>query len=230
MHASIYSNGRYLRSNPHWHAEDAPIKAGWIDAILQRNAVVPRRIVDEGCGSGDILVQLAKLYPAARLEGYDISPQAHLIAAPKTGDRLAFHLGRYAPAKGEEADLLMAIDVIEHVEDYLGFVREAKRKAVLKLFHIPLDLSVQGLLRGAPLMTARREVGHLHYFCRDTALATLRECGHQIIDWNYTHPAETMAGSFRTKMFNGPRRLMRWIHADLGVRVMGGASLMVLTR
>ena len=99
------------------------------------------------------------------------------------------------------------------------------------MFHIPLDLSVQGLLRGKGLMYARKTVGHLHYFCRDTALATLADCGYEVVDWNYTHGAETLPNQkLRTRMFNLPRSLLRTIDEDFGVRVMGGASMMVLAR
>ncbi|MGN6498658.1 MAG: hypothetical protein ACTHKM_00745, partial [Tsuneonella sp.] len=143
---------------------------------------------------------------------------------------LSFHVGEYAGSAGPPADLLMAIDVIEHVEDYMGFVRDTRGKAALKLFHIPLDLSVQGLLRNSPLMRARRLVGHLHYFSKDTALATLRDCGHEVIDWSYTHSAETMPDSARTRLFNVGRRAMRLIDTDFAVTLMGGASVLVLTR
>lgn len=178
-----------------------------------------------------MLVELAKLYPGARMAGYDISPQAHAIAGPKSGGKLAFHHADYLEIEGERPDLLMAIDVFEHVEDYMSFIRAMRPKAEWKLFHIPLDLSVQGLLRGKPLMHSRKVVGHLHYFCKDTALATLRDCGYEVVDWNYTHGAETMPkGGLRTKLFNVPRRIARMIAEDFAVRLMGGASMMVLTR
>jgi hypothetical protein len=80
-------------------------------------------------------------------------------------------------------------------------------------------------------MHARKAVGHLHYFCKDTALATLRDCGLEVVDWNYTHGAETMPkGGLRTRLFNVPRRMARALGEDVAVRVMGGASIMALTR
>lgn len=231
MDATIYESGAYLEANPDWHAEDAPHKARWIDAILKRNRLEPSHIVEIGSGSGEVLVNLAKYYPQAKMEGYDISPQAHAIAAPKTGGNLSFHRANYLEAETAQPDLLMAIDVFEHVEDYMGFIRAMRPRATWKLFHIPLDLSVQGLLRGKPLMHSRRAVGHLHYFCKDTALATLADCGCEVADWNYTHGAETMPkGGLRTRAFNVPRRLARMVNEDLAVRVMGGASMMVLAR
>jgi hypothetical protein len=105
-----------------------------------------------------------------------------------------------------------------------------KNRAQFKVFHIPLDLSVQGLLRGSPLY-ARTTVGHLYYFVKDTALATLADCGLEILDWNYTHGAEHLPNQlFRTRLLNVPRRLLRAVNEDFAVRLLGGSSMMVLAR
>jgi predicted TPR repeat methyltransferase len=227
---SIYQSGAYLDNVPDWHAADSPYKAKWISEILARNAVSPAHIVEIGCGSGETLVNLAQAFPAARLEGYDISPQAAAIAAPKATERLAFHRADYLTAGAEKADLLMAIDVFEHVEDYMGFLRAMKPLGEWKLFHIPLDLSVQGLLLGKAIMHARRKVGHLHYFFKDTALATLQDCGYEIVDWNYTRCAEMPGRPLKTRLLYLPRRVFRIFNEDLGVRLMGGSSLLVLAK
>jgi cyclopropane fatty-acyl-phospholipid synthase-like methyltransferase len=231
MTQSPYETGEYLTHNPDWHAEDSPFKAQWIADILKRNHVAPDHIVEVGTGSGEILVQLRQCFPDARLEGYDISPQAYAIAAPKAADGLTFHHADYLTTGGPAPDVLMAIDVFEHVEDYMAFLRAMKPRAPLKLFHIPLDLSVQGVLRGKPILAARQMIGHLHYFTKDTALAVLADCGYEVIDWNYTHGAETLPHrAVRTKVLNVPRRMLRSVNEDFAVRLMGGASIMVLTR
>jgi hypothetical protein len=90
---------------------------------------------------------------------------------------------------------------------------------------------VQGVLRGTPILAARQTIGHLHYFTKDTALAVLGDCGYEIIDWNYTHGAESLPNrALRTRILNVPRRLIGAVNEDLAVRLMGGASIMVLTR
>ena len=231
MTRSPYESGEYLAKNPDWHAADSPHKAQWITEILKRNHIEPQHIVEVGAGSGEILVQLRKTFPGARLEGYDISPQAHAIAGPKATDGLTFHLADYLAADGPAPDLLMAIDVFEHVEDYMAFLKAIKPRGQFKIFHIPLDLSVQGVLRGTPILVARQEIGHLHYFTKDTAIAVLTDCGYEVIDWNYTHGTETLPHrALRTRLMTMPRRVMRRMNEDFAVRLMGGASLMVLTR
>lgn len=228
---SIYQSGEYLENNPDWHAADAPFKARWIAAVLERNKVKPGSIVEVGCGSGEVLISLKKYLPDAAMSGFDISPQAYAIAKDKAAPGLSFHNADFLAEPASPLDLLMAIDVFEHVEDYMGFLRGLRSRAEWKVFHIPLDLSVQGLLRGKPLLYSREVVGHLHYYFKDTALAVLKDCGYEIVDWNYTHGAEDLPGrKLRTRLFNLPRKLLRALNEDLAVRVMGGASLMVLTR
>jgi cyclopropane fatty-acyl-phospholipid synthase-like methyltransferase len=228
--ATIYESGDYLDNNPDWHAGDAPFKARWASEILRRNGADPKHIVEIGCGSGEILCELAATFPQARLEGYDISPQAMSIAQPKASERLAFHLEDYLEGEREQAELLMAIDVFEHVPDYMGFLRKMKPKAQLKLFHIPLDMSVQGVLRNKPIMRVREIVGHLHYFDKDTALATLRDCGYEIVDWNYTYHSSLLNRRLAARLLDLPRRVLRAANEDFAVRLLGGASMMVLAR
>ena len=227
----MYQDGEYLKHNPDWHAADAPFKARWIAELMARHNLVPDSIAEVGCGSGEVLAQLADAFPQAQLSGYDISPQAHAIAQRLQSDRLSVYLGDFLQTTTPNFDLVMAIDVFEHVEDYMGFIKALRTKGRWKIFHIPLDLSVQGVLRGTGIMRARTTLGHLHYFTRETALATLVDCGFEIVDWRYTFGAELLPGRrLTTRLTNLLRAPLRMLGEDLAVRVLGGASVLVLTR
>ena len=82
-------------------------------------------------------------------------------------------------------DVLLVMDVVEHIEDCFGFLRSIREKAEYKIIHIPLDMSVSLLVRNR-LMDVRKSVGHIHYFSKQTALALLEDTGYQILDWFYT--------------------------------------------
>ncbi|HTE44863.1 MAG TPA: hypothetical protein VK636_06435, partial [Gemmatimonadaceae bacterium] len=127
-------------------------------------------------------------------------------------------------------DLLLCMDVFEHVEDYMGFLRKLKQKATYKLFHIPLDMSVQTVLRSTPIVEARSRVGHLHYFSKETALLTLQDTGYEIVDWFYTPAGTERATTFGAKIAKLPRQVFSIVNADLAVRVLGGYSLLALAR
>jgi len=227
----IYSDGGYLTRNPSWHVEDSPWKARQIERILRQNAIAPGTIAEVGCGAGEILVQLQKAFPNSDFCGFEVSPQAYSLCRERESASIHFHLKDLLEEKTASFDLLLAIDVFEHIDDYLGFLKKVKNKARFKVFHIPLDLSLQTLFRVSPILKQRESVGHLHYFFKDTALATLKYCGYEVIDSFYTAAGiEGTNLSLGGRLLKLPRKIMFNINADIAVRVLGGYSLLVLAR
>jgi SAM-dependent methyltransferase len=226
---SIYTDGTYLRNNPDWHVDDSPWKAKHIAGILKRNGVDPQTVCEIGCGAGEILRNLSThLQPTARFFGYEISPNAYSICSRKANDRFSFKLANLLE---EPAffDVVMAIDVFEHVEDYFGFLRQLRVKGRHKVFHIPLELSALEVARARPLIHQRREVGHIHHFSKETALATLEDTGYRIIDHCYTSGRTELGNAgWKTQVMKLPRQAMYRISPDAAARVLGGYSLLVL--
>lgn len=230
---SIYSDGTYLvHVGESWHQEDSPWKAERIQAMLNRNGLVPETICDVGCGAGEILNQLSQTLPEkTQLFGYEVSPQAYALCEAKASARLSFRLANLLDEDSEPYDLVMAIDVFEHVDDYLGFLRRLKPKGRFKLFHIPLDLSVQSILRVSPILKLRRQVGHLHYFTKETALESLKHAGYEVVDAFFTATAVDLPNrGWKANLMKLPRRALHALSPDWAVRIFGGYSLMVLAR
>lgn len=231
MSESIYQTGEYVAKNPTYHVEDSAWKAEHIFDLIRKNNLQPRTVCEIGCGAGEVLRRLQLLMnDETQFEGYEISPQAFLRCQERANDRLRFHCADVLAMETEPVDLLLCIDVFEHVEDYFGFLRKLRAKAEFKLFHIPLDLSGQWVLRGRPIMKQREEVGHLHYFTRETALATLSDTGYEIIDWSYTPGALLNPRSLKARIASLPRRFLFALNRDLTSRILGGYSLLVLAR
>jgi len=231
MTGSLYTDGRYLENNPTWHSEDSPYKVRWIADLLKRNAVSPSKVAEIGCGSGEILVGLQHFYPQANFSGYEISPQAFALAQSKSRPGLSFHLEDLTKNTTDSFDLLLVIDIFEHVEDYLGFIKSLRGKSALTLFHIPLDVSMQMLLRPRLFTEIREKLGHIHYFSKQTALDTVRDCGYEIVDWNYTFwSLDYPHLSLKSKLASLPRRVLAKINPDLAITALGGGSVLVLAR
>ena len=232
MRDNIYTDGSYGRQHPGWHAEDSPWKAAQILKMLRRNDLEPASVCEAGCGAGEILSQLhEKLDDSTRFCGYEISPQAFELARPRRRDRLDFKLQDLLEDEPAHYDLVLAIDVVEHVEDYSSFLRVLQTKGTYKIFHIPLDLSVQTVFRGWPLLQMRGHLGHLHFFTKDLVLRTLGDLGYQVLDHFYTPSRlELSTPTLRAKLAKLPRRAAFKLCSDLAVRVLGGYSLMVLSR
>jgi len=229
---TVYEDGTYLDKNPTWHEEDSLWKARQIEKILGKNRVEPSTICEVGCGAGEILNCLASSYGAeVSFSGYEISPQAFEICKKKEKKNLRFFLKDLFAEGDASFDVVLAVDVFEHVDDYLGFLRKLRTRAEYKVFHIPLDLSVQSILRSSPILEGRAMVGHLHYFTKETALAVLADTGYEVIDYFYTSGSlELPARGWKRKVLKLPRKWLFAIHQDLTVRMLGGFSLLVLAK
>jgi SAM-dependent methyltransferase len=232
MSADIYSSGDYLVKNPTWHVEDSPWKANNILKILNRNNINPQSVCEVGCGAGEILKQLqSNLNQECEFWGYDISPQAFELAQQRANEKLHFNLKDLLTEKDVFFDLILLIDLIEHLEDYFNFLRQLRAKSKYKLLHIPLDLSAQSILRKDRLMKARLSIGHIHYFTKETALQSLVDVGYEVIDYFYTASAiDLKARSRLAELAKMPRRLIFSLNPDLASRTLGGYSLMVLVK
>lgn len=227
--ADIYNQGDYLANNPKWHADDSGWKAGHIDRLLTAHGIAPRSIVEVGCGAGGVIAALAKRFPEAPAVGFDISADAATLWPAQRPANLDYRRTDFLET-GDRADLICLIDVFEHVDDYLGFLRALRSRARWFVFHIPLDLSVLSLARRR-YMRGRAEVGHLHYFTRESALATLATAGYTVRDWRYTAlalEAGSEARTAATRLANLPRRLVAILSTDAAATWLGGYSLLVL--
>lgn len=231
MNQYISKNSEYLNKNKTWHIEDSLWKSQQIIRIISRNGLKLNSIMEISCGAGEILVQLQKCYTSQKISftGYDIAPDLAPFWETRSNYQLNFHLGD-PTENNNRFDLLLMIDVFEHVEDYLGFIKKANKLATYKIFHIPLDISMLSILRNMPIYF-RKSVGHLHYFTKETALATLNDCELEIIDYFYTPGSiELHNQKLRTKIMNIARILLSLINKDWTSRILGGYSLMVLAK
>jgi SAM-dependent methyltransferase len=225
---NIYNNGSYFERNPSWHEEDSFWKVEQIIQVIRRNKLMPKSICEIGCGSGEILKCLQTILgDGVTFYGYEISPQAYEISKKKSQTNLNFYLKDLLIEKESYFDIVLAIDVIEHIEDYFGFLRNLREKGKYKIFHIPLDLSVQTIFRGSPLSIARLKVGHIHYFTKETALASLKDTGYSIIDCLYTK-SSNLNRNWKKHLLTIPRKLLFYLNQDFAVRLLGGYSLLVL--
>lgn len=228
---NMYMDGGYLECNPTWHAEDSPWKSANILKMILRNRLDPKLVCEVGCGAGEILNQLSlKLDPGVEFHGYEISRQAYEICSAKSKSNLKFFMGDFTNIEIDRPyDLILAIDIIEHIEDYYGFLRTIRSRGKYKLFHIPLDLSVLSVFRVVPLADVRKQCGHIHYFTREMALSALTDAGYTIVDSFFTHRSIELEPKFlKTRLARLPRKLLFSINEDFGIRLLGGGSLMVL--
>jgi SAM-dependent methyltransferase len=227
----MYVDGDYFARHPTWDVEDSPWKAEQVRRLVNSHGLAPESICEVGCGAGAILEEVARAAPSVeKLVGYEVSPQAYELAARRRSGRLSFKLADLAEEDpAVRFDLLLVMDVLEHVEDYLGFLRQMRERADYLILYLPLDLSALALVRGK-LSYWRRELGHLHYFTKQTALASLEYAGYEVLDAFYAHHAAERPASRGAALMRGPRRVLTRANEDLSQALLGGASLVALAR
>ncbi len=222
---------KYSEKNKEWGSYNSAWKAGEIVKIIRRHTINANNIVEIGCGAGEVLYQLNNKIndDTVIFEGYDISEYAINIANQKTVKNVKFYNKDFLITKKNNYDLLLMIDVFEHVPDYLNFIEENAKRAIFKIYHIPLDMTVSAILRDQ-FSTVRKSVGHLHYFTKETALETLKDTGQEIIDYFYTAGSFESRQKLRTRIANIPRILIYPLMPNMTVKLIGGYSLMILTK
>jgi SAM-dependent methyltransferase len=224
-----YKDGSYLKKNPTWHVEESPFKVKYLLELVRRNSLQVHSVCEAGCGVGEVLRLLQRELPSgAEFTGFDISPQAHELSAARENERLHFVLADITRATDLHFDLLLVLDVIEHIEDYFSFLRAVRGLARYKIFHFPLDLSVQAVVRKDGLMKRRRDHDHVHYFSRETVLATLEDTGYRVVDCFFAPRSNEIGPSLLQKLFRLPRAALYGMHQEFAVRLLGGYSLMIL--
>ncbi len=229
--ASIYLDGTYAGHNQQFGDDNASWKAGFIQALLADRGVRPETVCEVGCGGGGILVELAERLPEAReLVGFEPMPEAFAQAEGRTSERLRFVNGSYEEHRGDPFDLALCIDVFEHVEDCFEFLRGMRPLAKQFVFHIPLDMNTQMVLRGKPIMHVRNSVGHIHYFSKDTAIATLEDTGYEVLEHRYVAGANERSTRLKSRLLRLPRSVLFRLSNDFAARLLGGYSLLVFAR
>ncbi len=229
--SNIYNDKTYLTKNSSWHEEDASFKAEKIIKLLERNSINFETVAEIGCGSGEILVVLESHFISVKnFSGFDISRDAISIAKEKETDKINFKV-KDISNKTENGfyDLLLVIDVIEHIDNYFEFLEGIVAKGRYTVFHIPLDMCLWSLFREKILIESKERVGHIHNFTEDFIKDILSCYGFEIIDQVYTEPIYKMS-SYKQKIVNYFRKAAFRINKKFCTKTFGGYSVLLLTK
>lgn len=224
-----YLTQTYFEKNQSWDIQDSPWKARHAEQLLKRNRLEPKSISEIGCGAGEVLKIFRSHFPDAQLSGFDIAPSLKSFWQNLSGQNINFVCGDFRDSLTKKQDLILMLDVLEHVADPHKFLVDAAPLGRHFLFHFPLDLSAISVLRETPLLNVRRSVGHIHYFTKRLAFDLLNECDFDVIDYKYSGAFfSSPSATLKTKLAALPRLILSKINPDLNARLLGGETLFVL--
>jgi predicted TPR repeat methyltransferase len=232
MYSDIYNNGDYEKQNPSWFSADSPYKARLIAQMIRKNALNPASICEVGCGNGSIIKELSTEFTATQFLGIDISEQAIKYAHSESNERIKFVVAdilHYENWPELSFDLILAIDLIEHLENYFAYLRKINSSGAYTILHIPLDLSVWTLFREKMLIESKDRVGHIHNFTESFIRSVLEDLGLKIIDSEYTLPNYQPQGT-KAKFVFQLRKLLFKMNKRFCSKTIGGLSILILCK
>lgn len=231
----LYTDGGYLEKNETWHTEDSPWKANQVLRLLKQNQITPKTVGEIGCGAGEILVQLHNALPDdTQFFGFDISPQLEPMWETRKKDRISFF--RQDIFENEKTfDVLLYLDVLEHIEDYIGFLRKTQPMGQYKIFNFPLEIFAWNVLSRKKLTMSRRKDGHIHHFNKEKVLDLFEDLQLEVLDYFYAPIIPGLGNlerepGLRRRLTNIPKKILSHINLDFAAKLLGGYSLYILAK
>lgn len=121
------------------------IRAANVHRVLRSHDLSDCAILDAGCGKGVLSFDLARRFPEAKIVSIDLDPKliqrAKIVMAKRKIGNINFdfkdilHLD-----KTEQFDLIMCVDVLEHIENDVEAVRNLSnsvKKGGILVLHVP---------------------------------------------------------------------------------------------
>jgi len=238
--SNIYLSGEYTNKNSSYHIEDSVYKWNNFQKILSRSGIdfkSFKNIVEVGCGAGQIITNAKKssMFNNCNFVGHDINPDAINIAKKLNGSISFINKDFFDSDLFGKTDLLICADVFEHIENSHEFLKKLADGSKYLLFNIPLDINLLSLLRQESIFSNfYKNLGHLHFYSKKTALLILEHSGINIIDHSYAkfRLSHFPKGSLTIKRILSilPQKIIDLISEDLACVLMGGYSLVVLAK
>jgi hypothetical protein len=206
-------------------------KAGLILEMLHRNRIFPSELCEVGVLSKHIVASLGrKSGLGVKIQGHEVPLQDLELNDCRADPVLRVFLDHIRQTHPAPFDVFMALDVMEHIENYHGFLRAVRSMGTYKLFHLPMDLTVQTIIRRTALKKRRDTFLHISYFTKDTIMRVLEDAGYEVLDYSYTPWRIQFCSELTGKLMKLPRQLLFAISPDTAVRFLGGYSLMILAK
>lgn len=150
-----------------------------LSGILLENKVVPKRILEAGCGEGHIVNHMTELFRNVSIKGFDVSPKVISIAK-KNYPQINFSQGNiYQINESNGAfDLVIASEVLEHLENPKRAVEELLRiSSKYLLISVPREPLWRALnmLRGKYVTSFGNTPGHIQHWGKNSMVRFLKK-------------------------------------------------------
>lgn len=188
---NIYNNGTYQSENPDWHLGHSSTKVKWIKDIIPgslRHSI--SSVLEIGCGRGATLNELKTYLGGDRhFTGIDVSTEAITYARNNFKGIEFLCTDIFSLRNNNAYDLVLCIDVLEHVYCQDEFIRCAASISKFGIFHVPLGNN----LRNRLLDRWKQQIfkfGHVQFYNVGSLINFFTNAGFAIRDYRYTFGLE----------------------------------------
>lgn len=165
-----------------------------LEQLVREQGAAPRSVLEFGCGSGEMLELAGRAFPDAELHGIDLAERMLAMASVRL-PRGRFVAGGVdvLAAWPAPVDLVLGVDILEHLEDPITAARAMARVGHLVALKIPLErrLIRLGLRRQRP-GPEHHIAGHLHFWTLGESRALLAAAELEIAAENCVDPPESI--------------------------------------
>jgi SAM-dependent methyltransferase len=189
-----------LYSRPHdaefkmWREHGARYKAENILALTKEFRSEITSVLEVGCGTGDVLIELCRRELGERLVGIEIGINPGGENKNLSRERPVIHAydGKRIPYPDDSFDLVYATHVLEHVLDERGFLSELKR--VSKMFivvEVPCELHLRTTYQ---TLQTTLNIGHINAYTPESFALTLETSGLTVARIETFEPGPFLSG------------------------------------
>lgn len=214
-----------LDTEAEWLSRSARQKADSVERLLSAGNIRPESILELGCGTGALLVELQKRKIADHVYGLDYS--SHAIeyvrrVAPAiqvaAGDVTDFE----NPFDRDSFDVIVLSHTLEHLEQPMDFLRAIHSiKFTYLVIEVPLENLFFGRIKAAMIDRSANPAGHVQFFSGGSFRKLVSEAGYQIID-QYRYAPVLDAETFRFAY--SEKGIIRRVHKWLTERALPNAT------
>jgi SAM-dependent methyltransferase len=191
----FYENWAKRREDPleaDYNAQASQWKWGHLRPLISRH-LTPRSVLEFGCGSGEMLALARSSFPGAKLYGIDLAERMIEMARQRLGDATLMRgsdelLRDWRPP----VDLVLAIDILEHLEDPVRVASALGKAGRFVALWIPIERRVIRLGIAKQKSGIEHLSGHIHFWTLDESRRLLRAAGLRILDQGMADPPESL--------------------------------------
>ncbi len=184
----------YLKLNKDLHDSDFHTKSSAVLSILPKG-FKPDSIIDIACGSGKILIEIAKRLGSKDVVGVDISRKIIDIARQNDSEGVVEWLPlSIFDYQRTGFDLVLAIDIVEHVENDKELLDRILSLGKLAVIKVPIeDNPINRFIMWAtckkidPWKETERKYGHIHHYSLKSFIQLLEASGASVEKIEYLH-------------------------------------------